>query len=368
MVCIAAFIILAIVGIFVAFLSIFRKDIGRKYWKVFKKSLHCFTHHITFRKCDTNFKDDVKNLLLKKVVIKHPKAVKPLSVTIEVAAFLIVAVSVWSLATAVKSGLALWTLGSCNVRQPSACTLGAEACGIDSGEESKNFIESVGLWFTDWGQIFEAIPDKFRSWDTSNFELEGIDTSVMAESNAETAIDILDPGCSVCAQSFTLQLESEFFRNHKVTIVPFPIQDEEGNFKFKNSELIVRYVLAMEQQGLPIDEEDEGALSPAFKTMRRVLIESGEYETEAKTYTYSYQQMFNEMYSAEEAEAKLKEWLKEFGYHSAERSEIIERAHSDQICEVIKKNNEIVTKDIHAKGIPTMIYDGRKHTGKYEEK
>lgn len=368
MVCIAAFIILAIVGIFVAFLSIFRKDIGRKYWKVFKKSMHCFTHHITFRKCDTNFKDDVKNLLLKKVVIKHPKAVKPLSATIEVAAFLIVAVSVWSLATAVKSGLALWTLGSCNVRQPSACTLGAEACGIDSGEESKSFIESVGLWFTDWGQIFEAIPDKFRSWDTSNFDLKGVDASVMAESVAEPAIDILDPGCSVCAQSFTTQLESEFFRNHKVTIVPFPIQDEEGNFKFKNSEIIVRYVLAMEQQGLPLDEDEEGALSPAFKTMRRVLIENGEYKTEAKTYTYSYQQMFNEMYSAEEAEAKLQEWLKEFGYHGAERSEIIERAHSDQIGEVIKQNNEIVTKDIHAKGIPTMIYDGRKHTGKYEEK
>ena len=253
------------------------------------------------------------------------------------------------------------------MRQPSACTLGAEACSIDSGEEPKNFIESVGLWFTDWGQIFEAIPDRFRSWDTSNFELVGIDASSIANSDVDTAIDILDPGCSVCAQSFMLQTEDEFFTKHKVTIVPFPIQDEEGNFKFKNSELIVRYILSMEQQGLPLDEQDEKALSPAFKTMRRVLIETGEYVTEVKTYNYSYQQLFNEMYSAEEAEAKLQDWLKEFGYHGAERSEIIERAHSDQIGEVIKKNNEIVTKDIHAKGIPTMIYDGRKHTGKYEE-
>ena len=191
--------------------------------------------------------------------------------------------------------------------------------------------------------------------------------SDMANSDVDTAIDILDPGCSVCAQSFMLQTEDEFFTKHKVTIVPFPIQDEEGNFKFKNSELIVRYILSMEQQGLPLDEQDEKALSPAFKTMRRVLIETGEYVTEVKTYNYSYQQLFNEMYSAEEAEAKLQDWLKEFGYHGAERSEIIERAHSDQIGEVIKKNNEIVTKDIHAKGIPTMIYDGRKHTGKYEE-
>ena len=360
MVCIAAFIILAIIGVFVAFLSIFKREIGRKYWKVFKKALHCFTHRITFRKCDTNFKDDVKNVLLKKVVIKHPKAVKPLSATIEVAAVLIVAVSVWSLATAVKSGLALWTLGSCNVRQPSACTLGAEACGIDSGEESKGIVNSVVLWFTDWGEIFGAIPDKFRDWNTSNFDLQGLNMEKLAESTADGAIDILDPGCSVCAESFKLQLENEFFRTHKVTIVPFPIQDESGKFKFKNSELIVRYILAMDQQGLPLDETDENAETPAFKTMKRVLIEKGE--------KYSYQQMFNELYSSEEAEAELQAWLKEFGYHGAERSEIIERAHSEQIGEIIKKNNDIVVNNIHAKGIPTMIYEGRKHTGKFEVK
>ena len=149
---------------------------------------------ITFRKCDTNFKDDVKNVLLKKVVIKHPKAVKPLSATIEVAAVLIVAVSVWSLATAVKSGLALWTLGSCNVRQPSACTLGAEACGIDSGEESKGIVNSVVLWFTDWGEIFGAIPDKFRDWNTSNFDLQGLNMEKLAESTADGAIDMSSSG------------------------------------------------------------------------------------------------------------------------------------------------------------------------------
>ena len=360
MVCIAAFIILAIIGIFVAILSIFKKDIGRKYWKVFKKSWHCFTHHITFRKCDTNFKDDVKNVLLKKVVIKHPKAVKPLSATIEVTAVLIVFVSIWSLATAVKSGLALWTLGSCNVRQPSACSLGAEACGIDSGEESENILESIGHWFTDWGEIFGAIPDKFKNWDEYFDKLDGFSLVNISGSDKPKAVDILDPGCSVCASSFKTQLESGFFENNETKIVPFPIQDENGKFKFKNSEIIVRYVLAMEQQGLPLDEKDERAWSPAFKTMKRVLTENGE--------KYSYQQMFNELYSAEEAEATLQAWLKEFGYHSAERSEIIERAHSDQITEIIKKNNEIVVNEVHAKGIPTMIYDGRKHTGKYEAK
>ncbi len=97
MVCIAAFIILILIGIVVAFLSIFNRDLGRKYLKLLKKSWHCFSRHVTFRKCDTNFADDVKNMLLKKVVIKKPTWVKPISITIEVASILIVVVTALSL-------------------------------------------------------------------------------------------------------------------------------------------------------------------------------------------------------------------------------------------------------------------------------
>ena len=80
MVCIAAFIVLCLISVFVAILSIFKRDIGKKYWKVFKKSWGCVGKRVTLQKCETGFKDDVKNLLLKKVVIKHPKLVKPFSV------------------------------------------------------------------------------------------------------------------------------------------------------------------------------------------------------------------------------------------------------------------------------------------------
>ena len=107
MVCIAAFIILIVVGVFVAFISIFKRDLGKKYLKVLKKSWHCFTRHLTFRKCDTSFQDDVKTALLKKVVLKKPEAVKPLSITIEVASILIVIVTAWSLIEGVKAGLAV---------------------------------------------------------------------------------------------------------------------------------------------------------------------------------------------------------------------------------------------------------------------
>ena len=90
MVCIAAFIILCLVGVFVAFLSIFRRDIGKKYWAVFKKAWGCVWKKVRLQKCETNFKDDVKNTLLSKIVLKHPQWVKPLGIAIETSAILIV--------------------------------------------------------------------------------------------------------------------------------------------------------------------------------------------------------------------------------------------------------------------------------------
>ena len=107
MVCIAAFIILLILGIGAALISIFNRDFGKKYLALLKKSFHCFGKRVRLQKCDTNFSDDVKTTLLKKVIIKKPKLVKPLSITIEIASILLVIITAWSLIEAVKAGLAL---------------------------------------------------------------------------------------------------------------------------------------------------------------------------------------------------------------------------------------------------------------------
>ena len=82
MVCIAAFIILCLISVFVGFLSIFNKTLGKKYWAVFKKAWHCVFKKVRLQKCDTNFKDDVKNTLLKRLVVKNPKLLKPASALI----------------------------------------------------------------------------------------------------------------------------------------------------------------------------------------------------------------------------------------------------------------------------------------------
>lgn len=344
MVCIAAFIILAILGVFVAVISIFKPKIGKAYLKAMKKAWGCLWKKVRLQKCETGFKDDVKNTLLSRVMLKHPKLVKPLSVVIEVVSIVIVVVAIWAILTAIKSLLALWALGSCNVTKPSACSLGAEVCSIDEVEPS-NPLEATGRWFTEWGEIFEAIPDKFRTYDAEAYEFNYISVG-NTDANKSVAVDIFDPGCSVCMISYRNQKTAGFFEQYDVRIVPFAIQDADDNYKFKNSETIVRYMFASEQYRSGL----------AMKIIDKIF-------TEKNSEGISYQNKFNDDYSHDEAVSKLESWLAGFGLDSSAIKEIRKIADYPEITDKMSENREIIEKELRVKGIPTMIYDGKRHTG-----
>ncbi len=345
MVCIAAFIVLAIIGVFVAIVSIFKPKVGKAYLKMFKKAWGCLWKKVRLQKCETGFKDDVKNTLLSRVIIKHPNWVKPLSVIIEVLSVVIVVIAVWAILTAIKSLLALWALGSCNVTKPSACTLGAEVCSIDESEP-QNPIEGVGRWFTEWGEIFEAIPDKFRTYNAEGYDFKYISVS---ENDKTVAVDIFDPGCSVCMISYRNQKASGFFENYNVRLVPFAIQGADDNYKFKNSEIIVRYMYAAE----------EYKVGYGVKIIDHIF-------TEKNADGISYQNLFNEEYSREEAVKQIETWLHDDGLHTAEIKTIRESINSEEITNKMSANREIVENELRVKGIPTMIYNGGRHTGLYQ--
>ncbi len=345
MVCIAAFIILAIIGVFVAVISIFKPKVGKAYLKMFKKAWGCLWKKVRLQKCETGFKDDVKNTLLSRIIIKHPKWVKPLSVIIEIISVVIVVVAVWAILTAIKSLLALWALGSCNVTKPSACSMGAEVCSIDESEPS-NVFEATGRWFTEWGEIFEAIPDKFRTYDADEYDFNYIMINPTETEGLSTAIDIFDPGCSVCMISYRNQKSSGFFDEYNVRLVPFAIQDADDSYKFKNSEIIVRYMFAIEQlhSGLSlaiIDNIFTGKDSEGI----------------------SYQTKFNEDYTHDEAVNKLEQWVVEAGFNKSGLEELRKIVNYPEITDKLSENRSIVENDLKVKGIPTMIYDGKKHTG-----
>lgn len=345
MVCIAAFIILAIVGVFVAVLSIFKPKLWKSYTKALKKAWGCLWTKVRLQKCETGFKDDVKNTLLSRIMLKHPKWVKPLSIIIEILSIVIVVVVVWAILTSIKSLLALWALGTCNVTKPAACTLGAEVCSIDEAEPN-NPLEATGRWFTEWGEIFEAIPEKFKNYQAEDYDFNYIDINNTAQ---PIALDIFDPGCLVCASSYKAQKSSGFFDKYNVHLVPFAIKTPEGDYKFKNSEIIVRYMFAAE----------EVKSHTAIKILDKIFTAKNSEEI-------PYQNKFNEDYTAEEAEAKLKQWLKDFGLKEDEITQTAKIASSQDVSDKINQNYEIVTNSLKVKGIPTMIYDGEKHTGLYK--
>ena len=349
MVCIAAFIILIVVGVFVAFISIFKRDLGKKYLKVLKKSWHCFTRHLTFRKCDTSFQDDVKTALLKKVVLKKPKAVKPLSITIEVASILIVVITVWSLIEGVKAGLAIWTLGTCNVSHPASCALGAESCSID--EEDLN-------WFSEWGEIFAAIPDRLKNWNAADYLITPVETinelsqNYEKKDNLSPALDIMDPGCTVCLSSFRNQLKNtDFVNNHNIYIMLYVIKNDDGTPKFKNSAVIANYYYAL-------------LLSEKYSGKSLKLI--NELYTGQSQDNQNWQYLFDNVYDNETAEKTIKSWLKEWGLSDTDIKAVAEKTKSDEVKDHIEKIRKMVEENIKPKGIPTMIYDGKKHLGLYK--
>lgn len=349
MVCIAAFIILAIIGIFVAIVSIFKPKVGKAYLKMFKKAWGCLWKKVRLQKCETGFKDDVKNTLLSRVIMKHPKWVKPLSVVIEVLSVVIVAIAVWSLLTAIKSLLALWALGSCNVTKPSACSLGAEVCSIDE-EEPKNIFEATGRWFTEWGEIFEAIPDKFKEYKAEDYNYNYVLANPKVGEDKPLAVDIFDPGCSVCLSSYVNQKNSGFFDDYNVRLVPFGIQAADNSYKFKNSEITVRYMLAAEEfkAGLAVELLDHIFTGHSSKDI-------------------PYQTLFNEYYTHEEAVSHLESWLKQAGVKKDDIKTIRAKAETEEITQKMSENRNIVENELRVKGIPTMIYNGGKHTGLYKK-
>ena len=350
MVCIAAFIILALIGIFVAGISIFKPKIGKAYLKALKKAWGCLWKKVRLQKCETGFKDDVKNTLLSRVMLKKPKLVKPLSIIIEVFSVVIVVVAVWAILTAIKSLLALWALGSCNVTKPSACSLGAEVCSIDESEPT-NVFEATGRWFTEWGEIFEAIPDKFRAYNAEDYDFNYITINNSENEDLPYAVDIFDPGCSVCMVSYRNQREAGFFEKYNVRLVPFAIQDSDDNYKFANSDVVVRYMFAAEQVQAGV----------SLEIIDRIF-------TGKNSEGISYQNKFNEDYSRDQAVAKIKAWLAEFGLKEGEIAEISEIAEYPEITTKMQENREIVENQLRVKGIPTMSFDGARHTGLWQDK
>ena len=64
--------------------------------------------------------------------------------------------------------------------------------------------------------------------------------------------------------------------------------------------------------------------------------------------------------------AKLEAWLAEAGLDKDGIKEVREIANYPEITDKMNENRDIIEDQLKVKGIPTMIFDGKRHTGLWE--
>lgn len=346
MFCIAAFIIFVVLGIFSA-----------RYRKLAKRAWGCVARNLTFRPCDIGFKKEVKDALIGKVILTRPNLAKFLDKWIEVFAALFVILSIWSLLVVFQGGLNLFVYDTCNPKNIESCSLGGEACGVSTGGQTffkavknldvLNWAKEEVLFFTE--TIFR-IPDRFKDWKPEEYVDETATYYKSFDTRKQTALEIIDPGCKFCAKLFRNIKSAQFEETYNLTYIPYAIPDPDtpSGFKFPNSPLVVSYLEAIKLY--PSDFE-----IPADWQLLERLFSSKAPDGR------SYQENFNFLYSGEDAEAVLVEWLDDIGYTEEQIKKIQEMSRSEKVNNVIEKQVELVEDKIRTIKIPTIIFDGRRY-------
>ncbi|MBC7443501.1 MAG: hypothetical protein H7311_13455 [Ramlibacter sp.] len=345
MFCIAAFIVL-----------VFMAAVSARYRRYLGKAWNCTLRRVTFRPCDTTFKQDVKDHLLAPLAVRRPGLVGPASVTLEVLAVLVVLTTIWSGYTVVKSGVNLYVYGTCNKQDSASCSLGAEACSIP--DQTPSFGESLaegdvigafGNDFASLGETFSAIPSRMQNWDAKAYLPANASYLNAFDAKKETALEVIDPGCTYCLQLFENIEEAGFASKQNLSYIAYPIASADG-YKFKNSLLVTQYLEALRLNPLadaktPVD----------WQILSRIY-------TEKSDAGVSWQSVINGAEPAE-ATALLQDWAGEFGLSPAQVATVASVAASDEVAGIIAANKALVEESIHTVKIPTIIFDGRRHDG-----
>ncbi len=341
MFCIAAFIVLVLMA-----------AVSAKYRAYLKKAWGCVARRVTFRACDTSFKNEAKSKLLAPIALRHPRWLRPASIGLEIAAVLVVLLTVWSLYEVAKSSLSLYVYGTCAPSNSAACSLGAEACSIESGRLG------LGEALTSWrlgqyvveearevGDLVASVPTRLRDWRAEDYAPADASYLRPYDATKPTAVEIIDPGCQYCAQLYANIERAAMAERYNLTYIAYPIRG-----KFANSELVVSYLEAIRQTPLA------GAETPVdWQVLDRIFV--GHDDQGA-----AWQPRINSA-STRQVEAWLTAWLEEFGYTPAEVAALTAQAHSPDTATRIDESRRLVEDDIRTVKIPTIIFDGRRHDG-----
>lgn len=349
MFCIAAFIILAIISIFSA-----------SHRKLAKKAWSCTLRRVTLRPCDSSFKEETKNKILSHVANKTPKLVKAADIGIEVASFLLVILTVWSLIVAIESGLNLFVWGTCNPSNASSCSLTAETCSIDKIQKSFWTLTLEGKpyqWFIDQAQSFgdtvANIPTRLQRWNPNDYLPQNATYFYTKDNSKPNALEIVDPGCIVCSNLFKNIKAADFESKYNLTYIAYPIKNPsvQGTYKFKNSYTITTYLEALKINPL------KNLKTPSdWQVLERIY-------TWKNNNNVPYQQRINSAMNKAQVISLLHDWLKDIGYSEQQIAKINDDANSEKIANIINQNQNIVENKVKTVSIPTIIFNERRHNG-----
>jgi hypothetical protein len=362
MFCIAAFIVLLVMS---AVSARYRCYLGRA-WR-------CVARRVTFRPCDTSFKQDMTDRLLAPIAVRSPALVRPAGIALEVVAVLIIASTLWSGYTVVKSGLNLYVYGTCNKQDSASCSLGAEACAIPNVAPS--FLESVGEFdlvgafvneVSSLGETIAAIPVRMQNWDATDYLPENVSYLGAFDADKTTAVEVIDPGCTYCRELFRNIREARFDETHNLAYIAYPIAGTDG-YKFANSLLVTQYLKALRIHqpvvggasaggvGDGVDAAGDTSIPVDWRVLERIY--TGETSDGVP-----FQSRLNGVGHAEAVEL-LDGWLSEFGLTDEEIVTVADEAASDRVAGIIAANRALVEEDIHTVKVPSIIFDGRRHDG-----
>lgn len=351
MVCIVAFIVVLVLS-----------AVSAKYRKLLGKAWGCAWRRVTLRPCDTTFREDVKSSLLAPLAVRAPRLVRPASVAIEVVAWLMVLSLIVSLYLLGRSGLNLFVYGTCDKQNAQACTLAAQACSIDAVEPG--FWESIGEGdvfgafgreFASVGDTIATVPSRLRTWDAADFAAPDATYLGGFAPGRPTALEVLDPGCRFCAQLFRNMRESGFDATHNVTYLAYPIRGGFGD-KFANSQLIATYLAAIRA----FDAESTSSAPSRLETGDWFILEQL-FTTQAADGTTTQEWM--NAATADEATARLQQWLADDGYTPSDIARVVALTGSPDVAASLEHAREVVEKEIRTVSIPSLIAGGGLHAG-----
>lgn len=346
MFCIAAFIVFAILAIFSASF----RPLAAKAW-------HCVLRRITFRPCDISFGEEMKGKLLSKLVFTHPRLARHVDRWLEVASFLFVVLSVWSLLYAANAGLNLWVYDTCNPRSGESCSLSGEACGID--QESLTFVNAVstqrlGEWLIGPIQRFtetvSRIPDRLREWDAREFMSKTATYSRPEDSQKPYVLEIIDPGCRYCKKLTKNLEEAGVMDAANVSYILYPIYDTSaGGYKFVHSYLIASYLEAVKRVPLRSSVDQ---ITPDWKLLKALFADPlSDSDLQAR---------INIGMTEDQVETLLQGMLRDIGYSEVDIGTIIRLSTSSEVEESLAQQRSIVEERIRTIKIPTLLFDGRR--------